>query len=194
MLSYVYEIPFLRNAAQPLVRSLLGGWQVSGVTTLQSGTPLNVTIQGDVANVGRGGQRPDLVGNPSVNCEPNPNALGLINCVDRAAFAQPAPFMFGNAPRNMLLGLGSKTTDPGLMKNFGIGTSNIQVRAEVFNAFNTVNWGSPNMTSAPRISAASRLPARCAASSSAQSSCSSRERRAAGSSIDSAALYCTGQQ
>ena len=55
VLSYVYEIPFLRNAAQPLVRSLLGGWQVSGVTTLQSGTPLNVTIQGDVANVGRGG-------------------------------------------------------------------------------------------------------------------------------------------
>ena len=146
VLSYVYEIPFLRNAAQPLVRSLLGGWQVSGVTTLQSGTPLNVTIQGDVANVGRGGQRPDLVGNPSVNCEPNPNALGLINCVDRAAFAQPAPFTFGNAPRNMLRGLGSKTTDLGLMKNFGIGTSDIQVRAEVFNAFNTVNWGSPNMT------------------------------------------------
>jgi hypothetical protein len=149
VLSYIYQLPFFRNATQPLVRSLLGGWEVSGVSRFESGTPLNVTIQGDRANVqGSPGQRPDVVGNPTVNCQPNPAALGLVNCIDPGAFALPAQFTFGNAPRNMLRGLGSKTTDVALMKNFalGIGEARAQIRAEVFNVFNTVNWGNPNTT------------------------------------------------
>ena len=145
VLSYIYEIPFLRNTGNPVLRSILGGWDVSGVTTLQSGTPLNVTIQGDRANVGSPNQRPDVVGSPSVNCQPNPSGLGLVNCLDPAAFAVPAQFTFGNAPRNMLRGLGSKTTDIALMKNFALGGhTRLQIRGEVFNLFNTVNWGAPN--------------------------------------------------
>ncbi len=146
VLSYIYEVPFLRNHGNAIVRGLLGGWQVSGVTTLQSGTPLNVTIQGDRANVGSPSQRPNVVGTPSVDCRPNPNGRGLVGCIDPAAFAMPEPFTFGNAPRNMLRGLGSKTTDIALAKTFHIGTTQLQVRGEVFNLFNTVNWGSPNTT------------------------------------------------
>ncbi|HVL50453.1 MAG TPA: hypothetical protein VM754_02980, partial [Actinomycetota bacterium] len=146
VLSYIYELPFFRNAVQPLVRTALGGWVVSGVTTLESGTPLNVTIQGDRANIGGPGQRPDVVGTPRVNCEPNPSGLGLINCIDPAAFALPAQFTFGNAPRNMLRGLGSNTTNMALMKDFAVGRTRLQVRGEVFNVFNTVNWGNPNTT------------------------------------------------
>ena len=146
VLSYIYELPFFRNTSNAVVRSLLSGWDVSGITTLQSGTPLNVTIQGDRANVGSPNQRPDLVGNPTVNCEQNPSGLGLINCVDASAFAMPAQFTFGNAPRNMLRGLGSKTTDIALMKNFALGGGHtrLQIRGELFNVFNTVNWGAPN--------------------------------------------------
>ena len=147
VLSYVWEMPFFRTAENPVVRSLLGGWQLGGVTTLQSGAPLNVTIQGDRANVGSPSQRPDVVGSPTVDCQPNPTGLGLINCIDPAAFALPAQFTFGNAPRNMLRGLGSKVTDMSLGKNFAlVGRTQIQVRAEVFNVFNTVNWGNPNTT------------------------------------------------
>ncbi|MEO5897282.1 MAG: TonB-dependent receptor [Vicinamibacterales bacterium] len=145
-LSYIYEVPFFRTSSNAVLRSVLGGWQVSGVSTFQSGTPLNVVIQGDRANTTSPNQRPDVVGNPSVNCESNPSGLGLINCIDPAAFVIPAQFTYGNAPRNMLRGLGSKTTDLLLIKSFEIGGSALQIRAEVFNLFNTVNWGSPNTT------------------------------------------------
>ena len=111
VLSGIYELPFFRNSGSLLMRGLLGGWQVSGVATFQSGSPLNVTIQGDRANVGRTPQRPDVLRDVEMNCEPNPSGLGLINCIDPTAFAQPAQFTFGNAPRNMLQGPGFSRTD-----------------------------------------------------------------------------------
>jgi hypothetical protein len=147
VLSYMWEIPFLRESPNKILRSLLGGWQVSGVSTFQSGTPLNVVIQGDRANTGDSpSQRPDVIGNPRVSCQDNPTGLGLVNCIDPAAFATPAQYTFGNAPRNMLRGFSDKTTDLSLMKGFEVGPTDLQIRVEVFNLFNTVNWGSPNTT------------------------------------------------
>jgi hypothetical protein len=147
VVSFIYEVPFLRTHDQPIVRGLLGGWQVSGVGTVQSGTPLNVVIQGDRANVGSPNQRPDVIGSPAVNCQPNPSGPGMVNCIDPAAFAVPAQFTFGNAPRNMLRGFSSKTMDLALAKHFGLpGRARIQARLEIFNLFNTVNWGAPNTT------------------------------------------------
>src|SRR5262249_15164637 len=60
VLNYVYQLPFLRNT-QGALGHLLGGWQVSGITTFQSGLPFTVTASGDRAGVGGGTQRPDLV-------------------------------------------------------------------------------------------------------------------------------------
>jgi Carboxypeptidase regulatory-like domain/TonB dependent receptor len=146
--SYIYDVPFLRSSPNAFLRSVVAGWQIGGITTYESGTPLNVTIQGDRANTGTGGQRADLVGPvPESNCQPNPTGLGLVNCFDPAAFAVPAIFTFGNAPRNLLRGPHSIVTDLSLTKNFALaGTSRFQFRVELFNAFNTVNWGSPNTT------------------------------------------------
>jgi hypothetical protein len=146
VLSYVYELPFFRQSQSALLRSLLGGWQVAGVSTFQSGTPVNVVIQGDRANTTSPNQRPDVIGNPSINCEANPSGLGLVNCIDAAAFALPAQFTYGNAPRNMLRGPGLKTTDLSFSKSFEIGNADLQIRADVFNLFNTVNWSNPNAT------------------------------------------------
>ncbi|MGI9017892.1 MAG: TonB-dependent receptor domain-containing protein, partial [Euzebya sp.] len=147
VLSFIYDTPFFRDSPNVVLRQVLGGWQVGGVTTLQSGTPLNVTIQGDRANIGRGAQRPNVTGSPSVNCQPNPDGLGLVNCIDASAFALPDLYTFGNAQRNLLRGLGSKVTNLSLMKNVYVGgRARVQLRAEVFNLFNTVNWGSPNTT------------------------------------------------
>ena len=147
VMSLIWDMPFFQNAQNPVLRTALGGWQIASITTLESGAPLNVTIQGDRANIGQPSQRPDVVGNPSVDCQPNPTALGLINCIDPAAFALPAQFTLGNAPRNLLRGLGSRVTDITLMKNFALaGRTQLQIRGEVFNLFNTVNWGNPNTT------------------------------------------------
>ncbi|MPZ21355.1 MAG: hypothetical protein GEV06_26190, partial [Luteitalea sp.] len=66
--SYIYDLPFLKDASQPIVRHLLSGWQLGGVTTIQSGTPINVTIEPDRANTGTPNQRPDLIGTPTADC------------------------------------------------------------------------------------------------------------------------------
>ena len=63
-----YALPFAKTPG--LKHTLLGGWQVSGITVAQSGTPFSVTNGtnfGDSAGVGNGvgtGSRPDLVGDP----------------------------------------------------------------------------------------------------------------------------------
>jgi hypothetical protein len=147
VLSGIYELPFYRDAESAVLRGLLGGWQVSGVATFQSGTPLNVTIQGDRANVDRANQRPDVLRDVSLSCEPNPTGPGLVNCIDPAAFALPAQYTFGNAPRNMLRGLGYSRTDLSLAKNFAVGGHvRFTIQAQVFNLFNEVNWQAPNTT------------------------------------------------
>ena len=69
--SYIYDVPFLKTSTQPVLKYVVAGWQVGGVTTMQSGTPVNVTIGADRANIGiNGQQRPDLVGAvPELNCQ-----------------------------------------------------------------------------------------------------------------------------
>jgi hypothetical protein len=150
--SYLYDLPFFRNSQQPVLRHVIGGWQVSGVTTLESGTPVNITISQDIANTGSGGQRPNLVGAaPELNCQPNtsgttqPLQRRLINCYDASAFAMPDAFTFGNAGRNILRGPKSINTDLSLMKNFVLhGDTRLQVRVEMYNVFNNVNYSAPN--------------------------------------------------
>jgi hypothetical protein len=112
---YVYELPFFRTAGHPAVRYTLGGWQVSGITTIESGRPFDVRIGTDVANTGHMPQRPDLVGNATDNC-----GKVLVNCISADAFRVPAPFTYGNTPRNILRGPGRVTTDLSLAKNFPI--------------------------------------------------------------------------
>jgi hypothetical protein len=151
--SYLYDMPFFKNSSQPVLKAVLGGWMISGVTTIQSGTPVNVTFAADRANIGITGlQRPNLVGAvPKLNCQPNTAGTTeiarreLINCYDAAAFALPAQFTFGNAARNVLRGPRLSVTDLSLMKNIPIGGgARFQFRAEIFNVFNTVNYANPN--------------------------------------------------
>lgn len=151
--SYLYDLPFFQTSSRPILKYLVAGWQISGITTVQSGAPVNVTFGQDRANIGRTGlQRPDLTGPvPQLNCQPNTGGATdvarrqLINCFDPAAFALPAQFTFGNASRNLLRGPRFASTDVSLMKNVPLGRGvRFQVRAEIFNVFNTVNYGNPN--------------------------------------------------
>ena len=145
--SYIYDIPFLKESSNPFLRYVVAGWQIAGVTTVQSGTPVNVTVSGDPANIGISGlQRPNLIGPvPSLDCDENPSTRELINCFDPSAFEAPAPFTFGNAPRNLLRGPKFVSTDLSMAKTIPItGDVRVQVRADFFNVFNNVNYGNPN--------------------------------------------------
>jgi len=144
--TYIYDVPFFRTSGNPILKYAVSGWQVGGITTLESGRPFGVTIQGDRANTGIGSQRPDLIGAiPSLSCQQNPAGPGLVNCIDSTAFALPAQFTYGNAPRNLLRGFATITTDLSLIKDFPVaGRSRFQIRADVFNLFDRVNFNSPN--------------------------------------------------
>jgi len=146
--TYIYDVPFLKSSSQPILKYAVAGWQVGGVTTIQSGTPINVTILTDRANIGITPviQRPDLVGAvPALDCQQSPTNRDLINCFDPSAFALPAQFTFGGASRNVLRGPKVMITDLSMVKNIPVGAhAKFQIRAEIFNAFNNVNYGNPN--------------------------------------------------
>ncbi|MBO0798199.1 MAG: TonB-dependent receptor, partial [Blastocatellia bacterium] len=59
--SYVYELPNFRGK-NGLLKGVLSGWQLSGISRFESGTPFSITIPGDIAGVGTGGQRPNASG------------------------------------------------------------------------------------------------------------------------------------
>jgi hypothetical protein len=151
--SYIYEVPFFKQSSNGFLKYVLSGWQIAGVTTLQSGIPANVTIAADRANIGISGlQRPDLIGGvPELNCQPNSGGATeaarkqLINCYDPSGFAMPAQFTFGNASRNILRGPNFKQTDITLMKDIPLGKDiRFQIRAEGYNVFNRANFNNPN--------------------------------------------------
>lgn len=144
--SYIYDIPFGRTSANPFVRHVAAGWQISGVTTWQTGAPVNPTLSTDRANIGiTGQQRPDLIGAiPEMNCTEDPATRQQINCYDPAAFALPAQFTFGNSGRNILRGPRFMVTDLAAVKEVPIGNSRLQLRAELYNLFNQVNFANPN--------------------------------------------------
>ena len=151
--SYLYDVPFLKDSSNVFLKYVVAGWQVSGVTTIQSGSPVNITFAQDRANIGIAGlQRPDLVGAvPDLNCQPNSAGATdvarrqLINCYDASAFALPAQFTFGSASRNLLRGPKFSSTDLSFMKTIPVGGEmRLQVRVEMFNIFNQVNYGNPN--------------------------------------------------
>jgi hypothetical protein len=151
--AWVYEPPFFRNSSNKLLKYVVGGWQITGITTLQSGIPANVTFGADRANIGIAGlQRPNLIGAvPELNCQPNTGGATpaarrqLIGCYDASAFALPDQFTFGNAPRNVLRGPSYKQTDLAFMKNIPVGgDARVQLRAEVYNVFNRANFANPN--------------------------------------------------
>ncbi|MCX6633845.1 MAG: TonB-dependent receptor [Acidobacteria bacterium] len=127
-----------------LVNALVGGWNLTGITTLQSGNTFTVGSGVDNSRTGVGGDRADLIGNPYISGSRNRNDL-IAQYLSKAAFAPNPLGTFGNQGRNRFRGPGLANVDLGLHKNFRITERvNTQFRFEAFNSFNKVNLSSPN--------------------------------------------------
>jgi hypothetical protein len=169
-LSVLYSVPFGHGRrfgadAGTLTQAVLGGWEVGGIVNARSGLPVPVQIvrpdivyqdaagnifanpaagRAAIINVPGGGasrnvRRPDLV--PGVDPFIKDGGLLFLN---PAAFATPAPGTFGNLERNSIHGPGSKQVDMFFAKHFNAGARrDIEIRAEVFNMFDTVNFANP---------------------------------------------------
>jgi hypothetical protein len=145
-LNYIWDLPFFKGNQSKLVRGVLGGWELSGVTTLETGLPMTITFPGDNAGLGGGETvRPDLVGNP------NNGPKSVTQWFNTAAFVSPAPLSFGSAGRNIVRGPGRDNWNLSMFKMFsGIPFpsrpegAEIQFRAEFFNAFNHTQFHGVN--------------------------------------------------
>jgi hypothetical protein len=125
-------------------KSRLGdGWQVNVVATFQSGTPFNVTTGADTSGTGDRADRPNLVGDPFAGIV-QPSTGTAVRYFNAAAFAAPLAGTFGNLARNQFYGPSFRTLDVSVFKTTKLaGGSSLQLRCEIFNVFNTDNWGNP---------------------------------------------------
>jgi hypothetical protein len=175
--SLVYDLPIGRgrqflSSANPVLDSVLGGWQISAINTAQAGTPFNLTYTPNSASAvspqisatyrGANEYRPNLVPGMSVknchsghSCLANRNAAnGTIQYVNLSAFTLPATkdangnllSSFGNTPRNPGRTPNFYETDLNLNKRFDTPGDRLKVefRAELYNVFNHTNLFLPS--------------------------------------------------
>jgi hypothetical protein len=145
VLSSLYELPFGRGKrfggdVSKWVDYAIGGWQLNGIYSLQSGLPFSVTVNGNPGNA-----RADLVGKPGVN------PGNLLDYINKSAFAFPAAnaggiyLAPGTSGRDILRGPGESNIDLALFKNFGI-TERVkgQFRLQAYNLTNTPHFANPD--------------------------------------------------
>ena len=138
--NFIYSIPVLRNSSSRMTKSVLGGWQVSGIVTIESGLPLNVS--GGSSYIVGGGNRPNLTGPISYmhQAVPSKDPYTHIQYFNTSVFQDPAltaPGTWGNLAHNALRGPGRDNWNLSLFKTFAFGeTSGLQLRLETFNTFN----------------------------------------------------------
>ena len=155
--SIVWVLPKFRQSGA-LLRNVIGGWESTGLLTVQSGSPFTIGSGTDRSFSGLGIDHADLVGDPFLDTS-RPRKDLIAQYFNRAAFAPNALGTFGTAPRNLMRGPGLVTLDAGLMKNFRIkDRAGLQFRAEFFNAPNRVNLGNPS-TNLNSTAASGRSPA-----------------------------------
>jgi hypothetical protein len=151
-----FSANFLWDAPSPktkmlLPRFLLGGWEVSGIFTAQSGTPFSMRIPLDRAGTGSSiagsstgaGQRPDFVPGPGCSSPNSATGGDPATFINMNCFAFPAAGTIGNLGRNAMRGPGLQDLDFSLFKNHNLLGEKLkaQFRAEFFNILNRANFG-----------------------------------------------------
>jgi hypothetical protein len=155
--NYVYELPFYKGQ-HGLVGHVLGGWQVSGITSFISGQSFSVTQSSDnfdcvtptgatsgcTAGTYPGGINIDATGG---DIAPRPDLVVPAHLVKKQSqWFSTNSFVdaighFGSARNGILLGPGLENWDLSAMKNVNFGERfRFQLRGEFFNAFNHTNF------------------------------------------------------
>ncbi len=151
VVSYIYELPVGKGKkffadAPPVVNQLISGWQVNGITTLQSGQPMIVAALSNNTFIFTTAQRLNNNGR-SARITGGTTDERLARWFDTSVFSQPPSYTFGNVSRTLpdVRVPGQRNTDLSIFKNtyFAENKLNLQYRVEMFNAFNTPQWGRP---------------------------------------------------
>jgi hypothetical protein len=144
--SYAYELPFGQNKmlfgnARGFTNKLIGGWQIAGLTSFQTGQPFSVTYTAPGNQTYGASGRADRV--PGVPLYPKNKTNA--EWFNPAAFTAPQLYRFGNSGYDLLRGPNYQNWDMNLEKNISFAERyTVQLRGEVFNIANHPNFGSPS--------------------------------------------------
>jgi hypothetical protein len=147
----VFELPIGRGklvkVSSAWLNETVGGWSVSGLAEIHSGTALSVIDATNNTGTYSDGVRPNLTGNPNDLSSSRTRSLKINEWFDTSAFTQNAAYTFGNAPRTFGRGPSLVTSDLTLLKRVAIHEQQgVEFRLEAFNVFNHANLGNPNTT------------------------------------------------
>jgi hypothetical protein len=150
----IFDLPvgkdrLIGTAMNPVMEAAVGGWSLSTFITVQSGQPL--ALFDNAAQLTDGNQRPNVI------CSQLTTGLSYRaaaetggSVLNQNCFADPGDNIPGNAPRyfSNLRGDGIRNVDASLSKEFTIREGKtLQVRAEMFNAFNHQRFAFPDVGS-----------------------------------------------
>lgn len=144
-----------------LANHVLGGWQMNGIITIQSGLPFTPSLATSVSN--SGGSRPDRLKSGETSDQTIVRWFDTSFNTADAAWATPRQFTYGNGGRNILRGPGRWNVDYSVFKEFALRERlGLQFRGEFFNLFNHPQFDLPNPTignpNAGRIAATVGVP------------------------------------
>jgi hypothetical protein len=140
--NYVYELPFFRNS-KGLLHGVLGGWQLSGITSIWSGPPISRVVNG-TTNGSRRGIRVNQTGDPFADLPAD--VPGGVYWFNPAAFAPPPDGQYGNTGRAIFRLPGVHQWDITLSKNFyPSAKTRLQFRMDLINAFNHTQLNPENI-------------------------------------------------
>ncbi|HLJ17282.1 MAG TPA: TonB-dependent receptor [Bryobacteraceae bacterium] len=143
--SYVYQLPFgkgkrwVNSGPASLVA---GGWQVSGILSLITGSPLNITYSATGLQAPGNTQSPDLIAPVQIL-----HGIGVSNpWFSPSSFAPPAALTFGNLGRNAISGPGLFNLDFSLFRTIDLSERlHLQLRGEAFSITNTPQFANPGL-------------------------------------------------
>ncbi|HEX8292681.1 MAG TPA: TonB-dependent receptor [Pyrinomonadaceae bacterium] len=161
--SYIYELPFGRGRSylhDGALAHVLGGWRLSGLANVRSGRPFTVAANGNSTALGgaRGGGLVGAFADCLRDGSLDPGERTIDRWFDPTAYAAPSPARLGTCGRNTLRGPNLTNFDLAVARTFDYfgEDRNLEFRWEVFNVFNTPQFGLPDRnisgTSAGRIS------------------------------------------
>jgi hypothetical protein len=142
--SFLWDLPFF-SQSQGLTGSLLGGWQLGGIATYYSGSPVRI-VSGRDNNLDSvaGNDRPNVVGSWKIDQPSAQEAKGGATWFDVSAFEPNGVGEMGTLGRNVVVGPPYRNLDLALSKDFRLREEHtVSLRLETFNIFNTVNLKNP---------------------------------------------------
>jgi len=130
---WIYELPWAAQRGY-------GGWQVSGIFYARSGIPITITQSQSMLSTGITNNRPNTI------CDPVLSNGTIDKFFNTACFQQVADTTgtFGNTGRNSVRGPGAWNIDFSVIKNTKFGRVGSELRLEIFNLTNHLQFANPN--------------------------------------------------